>query len=276
MRTIVNTEGVRVAELLTEKGMDAPPKRARSDNDFSAWEGIRAQVLDALRACKKEIDDEALRTRCISRVNRMEMIVDKYQRTLEPHDFCPSMADVSRIPVVRKAIIDGTDEEFNACAEEVTARLPGLSPKFLEERNAKLSALLPFRGRRTDALSLAIVWFTCKLCRGSLIHGTDALVHQCLGLQSGISTKPTSEAIFEFRVPSHGWRAGASGFRFSAVASNIARGLILDCGEDPETITLAEMNSKFHRFVLSEKDRLVVHSWRETVSINVMGIHGMS
>jgi len=235
---------------------------------------MKVRVLDAMWACKKEIDDEALKARCISRVNRIEMIVGKYRRTLDPRDFFPSMGDVSRIPDIRKAIIDGTDEEFNARAEEVTAQLPGLTSKFLEERNATLSALLPFKGRSVDVLSLATVWFACGLCHGYLMDGTDALMHQCQGPRSRPPVEPIGEATFENWVPSHGWRAGSSGFKFSTGASTIARGLILDCGEDPENITLAEINSKFHRFVSSEKDGLVVRSWRETVSTGVVGIHG--
>ena len=201
------------------------------------------------------------------------MTVGNYQRTLDPHDFCPSIGDVSRIPGIRKAIIYGTDEGFSACVEEVIAGLPKLTSKSLEERNSKLSALLPFKGRPTDVLSLATVWFTCVSCQVFLMHGIDALMHQCPGPRSRAPAKTIGEATFENSVLSHGWRAGASGFRFSTVASTIARGLIVDCGEDPKTITLAEMNSKFHRFILLEKNRPVVHSWRETVSFGIIRIH---
>lgn len=234
---------------------------------------MKVRVIDAMWACRKEIADKALKARCISRVNRIEMAVEKYQRTLDPHDFCPSMGDVSRIPDIRKAIIDGTDEEFNECIEEVTAKLPRLTFKFLKERNAILSALLPFKGRSADVLSLATVWFTCGLCHVPLMHGTDALMHQCRGPRSRPPVEPIGEATFENWVLSRGWRAGASGFRFSTVASTIARGLILDCGEDPENITVAEINSKFHRFVFSEKGGLAVHGWRGAVSTGVVGIH---
>lgn len=229
-------------------------------------------MLNAMRACKKEIDDNALKARCISRVNRIGTIVGNYQRTLDPHDFCPSMSDVSRIPNIRKAIIDGTDEEFNMCVEEVTAELPALSSKFLEERNATLSDLLPFKRRPAVVLSLAAVWFSCGPCHMTVMHGTEALMHQCQGLRSWPPVEPIGEATFENWVPRYGWRAGASGFRFSTIASTIARGLILDCGEDPENITLAEINSKFHRFVFSGKDGLPVHSWRETVSTGTAGM----
>lgn len=121
----------------------------------------KVRVLGAMRRCRKEIDNEALEGRCVSRVNRIEGIVDKYRRTLDPHDFCLSVGDVCRIPGIRKVIIDGTDEEFNTCAEEVTARFPELTLQFFEEPTARLLALLPFNGRSNNALSLATALFTC-------------------------------------------------------------------------------------------------------------------
>jgi len=39
LRSIVETEGVRAAQLLTEKGMDAPPENAQSENTFQHGRG---------------------------------------------------------------------------------------------------------------------------------------------------------------------------------------------------------------------------------------------
>jgi len=54
---------------------------------------------------------------------------------------------------------------------------------------------------------------------------------------------------------------------FSEATSTIAQGLILDCGEDPESTTSAEMDSKLHWFVIYKNDKLVAHDWRETVRV---------
>ena len=223
-------------------------------------------MLDAVRRCKKGIDDKVLAPRCISQVVRMEAIVDKFQRTLDLHDFCPLMGDVCRIPDIRSVIINGTDKEFDACAEEVTIGLPNLASQFLEERTAVLSDLLPFNERPPNVLSLATVWFACGLCN-YLLDGPDTLVHQCLAPGDWPSEEQIGESTFERRVLSQGWSAGALSFSFSWFASDIARKLILDCGEDPENVTWAEVNSKFHRFILSKNGDLAAHSWRETVSI---------
>lgn len=237
--------------------------------------------VEAMRTCKEEIENraenKALEARCISRVNRMRVVVDKYQRTLDPHDFCPTMEDVCRTPDIRKAIIDGTDEEFNVCAEETTSRLPELTSKILEERTTKLSALLPFNGGPADVLSLATAWFTCGSCNliATPMHSADVLRHQGPPLKQS-PEEPTgiSEATFNYHVPARCWYTETSKFGFSEVASTIARGLILDCGEDPESITLAEINSKFHRSVFYENGELIAHNWEETVgSTSYLGAH---
>ena len=233
---------------------------------------MKVEILEAMRACKEEIErkaeDKALDARCISRVNKMRMVVQKYQRTLHPHDFFPSMEDVCRTPDIRTVIIDGTDEEFDTCVEGTTSRLPELTSQTLEERTLKLSALLEFDGRPADVLTLATVWFTCGLCNPSLMHGTDVLGHQCPIASREIPGEAIgiSEATFNYHVPARCWNAETFSLRFSEAASAVARGLILDCGEDPESVTLAEINSRFHRFVFYENDELVAHNWEETVS----------
>jgi len=193
-------------------------------------------------------------------MDKMKEVIRGYQRTIDPHDFCPSVEDILRIPEVRKVIIGGSDEEFISCAD--TSGLPKLGARILEERTAKLFALLPSDERRDDALSLAAVWFECGSCH-SLMDGTGASKHQCPASRGWFTGEPAS--IRRLRLATDRW-AQHSKFTFSETASNIARGLILDCGEDPRRITLAEMNSGFHRFAFYEYGRLVVHNWRETVS----------
>ena len=233
---------------------------------------MKVGILEVMRTCKKEIknnvENKALEVRCISRVNKMRVVVGKYQRTLDPHDFCPAIEDVCRTPDIRKVIIDGTDEEFNVCAEEATSRLPDLGSQILEERAAKLSALLPFNGEPANVLSLATAWFTCGLCNPTLMHSPDVLGHQRpIPLrQSPEGSIGIGEATFNYHVPARCWYTETSKFGFSEVVSTIARGLILDCGEDPESITLAEINSRFHRFVFYEDRELVAHNWGGTVS----------
>ena len=236
---------------------------------------MEVRILDTMRTCQKEIEDRTLRARCTSRVNEVAAIVQKYRRTLGPHDFCPWSQDICNIPDIRKVIIDGTDEEFNTCTEEVTSKLPKLTSQILEGRTAKLSVLLPFGDRPDNVLLLATAWFKCSLCHlYPAIHGIDVLRHHCPLTWSPPSGKSAGEAAFSSYALGRGWCAENSKFTFAKAESNVARELILDCGEDPESITLAEINSKFHRFVFNENDELVAHNWEETVSsIGFVSVH---
>lgn len=229
---------------------------------FSAWEDMEVRILNAMHACKQRVDAALLIDLWDLRVAKMVAVVNAYQRTFHPHDFYPSAADVCRIPDVREVSMDGTDEEFNACIEGLTSRLPELTSKLLGERTAILSALIPFDERPDNVLSLAAVWFNCESCmrhlQCSLLHGLDALVHECL------YAKPVGEVAFDTIALRGGWHAT---FTFSKLSSAIARELVLDCHEDPESITLAEMNSKLYRFIVGESDQ-VVCSWKDTVSFS--------
>jgi len=219
--------------------------------------------------CKQQIEDKASEARCTSRVKEMRAIISKYRRTLHPHDFCPSMEDVGQIPDIRKATIEGTDEEFDACVKDISSELPKLTSRILEERTARVSAQLPFNERPDNALSLAKVWFSYGPgpFHSCLVDGTEALSHRNSFPRGYPPGRSIGEETFNLQTLGQRWWTKDSTLSFSEAASAVARRLILDCSEDPESITLAEMNSKFHRFVFYESDKLVAHNWRETVRL---------
>lgn len=218
-----------------------------------------------MQKCKREIEKKALEDRCISRVARVREIVGKYERTLGPYDFCLSAHEVCRVPDIRKVIIDGTDGEFDSCAEEVYLRLPILTSGFLEERTTKISALLPFKKRTEDVLSLATAWVECGSCITHPMHATDALKHYCSTAWTYPYRRPVGEATFDIRTQGRAWCGGGTKLQFSRHFSIVTRGLILDCGEDPETITWAEINTKLHRFFDHRTTDIVVYSLGEVV-----------
>jgi len=229
------------------------------------------RILNVMRTRKQEIEDSILMSRWWSRVKKLGTVVEEYQRTLHPHDFWPSVDDVCRTPDIRKVIIHGTEEEFSICVEEVVSELPKLTSKLLEERIAKLSALIPFNKRPDNVLSLATFWFECEMCGRSPIHGTDALRHE--RVRSDPREGPVGETTFDTVTLRRSWCPETPNFKFSTATSTIARGLILECGEDPESVTLAEMNCKPHRFIYREKD-LFAYGWRDTVSPSgPVGVH---
>ena len=167
---------------------------------------MEARILDAMRARKQEIEYKALKDRCISRVTKMRTIVEGYRRTHHPHDFRLLLEDVCRFPDIRRVIIDGTDEEFDTRAEDVTSRLPELTAQYLEERTAKVSALLPFEGQSGNAISLATAWVKCGSCDLRPMHATNALNHYCsIPCSDSSSEKSIAEATFDTYVPRRAW-----------------------------------------------------------------------
>ena len=198
----------------------------------------------------------------------MREVIRGYRRTSGPHDFCPSVEDVWRFSDTRKLIINKTDEEFNTNAD--IGGFPNLISQILEVRTTKLLALLPSGERRDNVLSLAAIWFKCLSCH-SFADGIDALGHQCTTPRD-LSNGGPAGLTFDIRTLRQDKWPETFRFSFSAAASSVARGLILDCGEDPRSITLEEMNSKFHRFSFYEYGRLVVRNWKETVSFLVLWV----
>lgn len=218
-----------------------------------------------MRARKQEIEHETLKARCFSRVTRVGTITEGYRRTRDPHDFYPLLEDICRLPDMHRVIINGTDEEFDTCAEDVASRLPELTAQYLDERTVKISALLPFESQSGDAVSLATAWVKCGSCDSRPMHATDALKHYCPIQCSDSSEKPIAEATFDIYVPRRAWCGGATKLEFMIGLSRTARELALNCGEDPGSLTWAEINTKFHRLVRHNGNYPVVYNWSEMV-----------
>ena len=153
---------------------------------------------------KQELEDDAL-----SRVEEMRVIIREYQRTLfHPHDFYLSMEDVGQIPDIRKAIVNGTDEQFKICVEDVISGLPGLTSNFLEDRTTKVLALLPLDRRPDNVLSLAAVWFTFGPAASRsphLMDGTEAPSHWEPVSRNQTPETPIGEETFDRYVLEQFW-----------------------------------------------------------------------
>ena len=109
------------------------------------------------------------------------------------------------------------------------------------------------------------------------IHGTDVPSNrQCLILPSDPPGKPIGEATLDLHTIGTGLVPQISQvYIFGSCFNYYSRIeiLILDCGEDPESITLAEINSKLHWFVFYENGELAAHNWAEIVSPSLLGVH---
>ena len=221
---------------------------------------------------------EIIRSR--SRIDKIRSVVDSFYDSLpHPHDFHPSVADVCWIPEVQKAIISGMDEEFDACETDIRARLPELSATWLQERRNFFLALLPQGSPTVERLSLATTIFYCTKCKDRGMRIEKALLHTCGGWDKDylnerrfqeIPGKHIAE-VFCDKVRSP-WHSEYSEYKYSEWFSCLVRGIVLECGEDPDTITTEEMNNKHFRFACFGTDGAIrVRSWHEVLSYRVKG-----
>ena len=166
---------------------------------------------------------------------------------------------------------------FNTWADEISPRLPKFTSEILEERITMVSPPLPVNEQSDNLLSLTTARFSCGLYYRHPIHGTDVPSNrQCLILPSDPPGKPIGEATLDLHTIGTGLVPRISqvyifGSRFNYYSR--IEILILDCGEDPESITLAEINSKLHWFVFYENGELAAHNWAEIVSPSLLGVH---
>ena len=214
--------------------------------------------------------------RCKPRIDRVRRIVDPFRFSLpHPRDLSPSTADIFWIPEVRKAIIDGTDKVFQGLEADLPSRIPELSATWLEERSKFFLQLLPQDPPSLKHLHLATTFFGCLECRQSGMRTEDVLSHYCRDdsygseHKAGLSSAASAKSFYNrASVP---WDSGFSEHQYSAGLSASVREVVVECGEDPDTITIQDMNWKHHRFVrFGWGGAIAVLNWSEVVSPGVL------
>ena len=211
---------------------------------------------------------------CESRIAGINKIVDLFRFSLpHPHDFSPSTADVCWIPEVRKTIIGGTDAEFQHLEADLRSRMSELSASQLEERKKFFLQLLPQDSSNLEHLSLVTTLFDCTKCDHSEMCTKAALSHTCVSFSHGYKNEHKasfsnvhSETAFNDRagIP---WDSGFSEYKHSGVYSALVREVVVECGENLDTVTTQEMNRRPHRFVrFGSGGAIAVLNWSEAVS----------
>jgi len=234
-----------------------------------------------MRDESQRIRDQLDAGRCKFRIDRVEVLIDSFRLSLpHPHDFAPSSADVCWIPEVRKAIADGTDDEFRECEADLRSRIPELSVAWLEERQKFFLGLLPQDSPTLKHLFLATTLFDCTKCRELGLHIEDALSHYCYHTSYDYDrehraslTNAASAGTF-YRWTSAPWDSRLAKYEYSTQLSTVVREIVVQCGEDPDTITTREMNRKHHRFArFGRGDGLIaVVNWLEVVSSRIRSL----
>lgn len=219
------------------------------------------------------IHGQIVADRCQSRIKQVQEIATSFHFSLpHPHDFHPSAADICWIPEVRKTILDGTDAEFQDCIDDIQSRISELSATWLEERRNTFLRLLPQDPPTPMHLSLATTIFDCERCHKSPMHIEEALYHYCYSSEGDIlrGTK-----FLDYRIqPNYNhdigspWNPRVAKYSYSATLAALIREIVLECGENPDTITTQEMNRKHHRFVRFDnyQSTIIVRNWVQAVS----------
>jgi hypothetical protein len=225
-----------------------------------------------MREKSKIIHSQLVTERCKSRVNQVWRIADSFRFSRpHPHDFYPSTADICWVPEVRKAIVDGTDEEFQECIADIRSRISDWSAKWFEERRNVFLQLLPQDPPSPKHFSLVTTLFDCAKCCSYRMRIEGALSHHCSAFCYGDGFDaqfPNSESAMVYRhFVGSPWNSGFAEYRYSAEYAALAREIVLECGENPDTVTIQEMNKKQHRFARFDSDKAVtVLDWIEAVS----------
>jgi hypothetical protein len=231
---------------------------------------------------KKEserIHRENRNAECRFRINRIKEIVSSFRSSLpHPHDFSPSTADACWIPEVQKAIFSGTSEQFRDREEELRSEISELSATWLEERREIFLEHLPQRSPSVEYLSLATTLFDCTFCRKFGMRIEQALSHECRYTHGDTKyfkmfSSISDANIFYYDVGAP-WNSGLAVYKYSEELSALVREIVLECGEDPDTITTKEMSGKHHRFVrLGTNGSITVLNWLQAVSSRVCGLN---
>jgi len=236
-------------------------------------------MRDELKSINARLDAK----RCESRIDRVGVVVDSFRFSLpHPHDFSPTKADLCWIPEVQKTIIDGTDEEFQDCEADLRSRISELSAAWLKERRNFFLRLLPQDSPSLEHLPLMTTLFDCTKCHrlGAGLHIENALSHRCYDYSyrhehRGNFTSAASASTF-YSKAGNPWDSGYAKYEYSARLSALVREVVIGCGENPDTITVREMNRKHHRFACFSGSVSVLN-WSEAVSSGARSLdHPMS
>ena len=199
----------------------------------------------------------------------VERIVDSFRFSLPHlHDFAPSTPDICWIQEVRNTIVNGTDKEFQDREAEIRSRIPELSATWLEERRRFFLQLLPQNSPSPEHLFLAITLFDCMRCHSLGMRIEEATSPVCR-LRYGDERKaelPIINSTNFFDNVGAPWDLGFAKYGYSTQLSAFVSEIVLECGENPDTVTTKEMNQKRYRYVCFDAGQINVLNWLQAVS----------
>ena len=212
----------------------------------------------------------SVRQKLTNRIKALDVVLEQLVVTrprIAPTVFHVASSDPYSIMV--KSSTTG-DQSIDVVLKEI-AQLPGFITQWRQKTDQYLANLIPrsHRQRNTLLLELATTFFQCDMCTEPISY-PRILMHDCFlhtigrsnrnAQGSGLRKKRTSKG--EIREPrplrvidadtvwptlseyGAGMHPGRTGVAFHKEAFQSARRIISTCGENPDTITYAEMDQK--------------------------------
>lgn len=180
----------------------------------------------------------------------------------------PQILDVALTEPFKSYVLGELDEEpiFMTDNDEFAKSLEHFTEDWNESRNQFLASLLPKSqngpgrasakgkdkaGSSAKALNLATTFFQCPSCVEPISY-PRVLAHECQRQPSTQVNRrdadPEDLLVVSAAIYHRPWLCDCRDLTFDQEASNVARAIIHECGENPDEITAEQMDEKECRF----------------------------
>ncbi|KAF9469335.1 hypothetical protein BDZ94DRAFT_374652 [Collybia nuda] len=219
--------------LSTLPGVDQPkPLTPR------IWDNIRDDIIETLEEVK---EDRLKRERLQMLRRRVGTLRSALMELPQTTDIVPDFADICAVQPFR-TIIFKTPREDSLTKEQFAASLTEFSNIAAEWRTSCVQQLFELLPRPFDvsALKLATVFFRCHWCTEPITY-PRILKHACL-VKRYSDLDDDDDELQQACSPVLPWNLGGEQISFDDEASSFARDIIKSCGQDPERVTMSEMD----------------------------------
>lgn len=263
---------MRIAKPLTDEGTFFTPAVKSSSCLMlrTEWATLYPQLIKRLETTKelrlKQQKQKRISERCFT---LHEMILSWALEQHQPQDILPKVLDVAFSEPFRSFVFDDLDTEptFITDKDELAGIMERFTEEWNEARNEFLLSLIPkftSKGRAGEStkgkgaatpisvLELATTFFQCPSGRKNCSSGQDALsyprilAHECQRTlatrKNRRDTDPEGLHILSTGLYSRPWLSTCKGTTFDQEASDIARMIVQECGEDPNEVTAERMD----------------------------------
>jgi hypothetical protein len=228
--------------------------------------------LEQLKAARlKRERGELLR----SRMFILENLVKEYTSTQPRTKPLPKAVDIAALEPFYSLIFSPMDiilEEFKSNVIGFQTELTDLCDKWVKSSSELLVRLLPKSFATNPDLHLATIFFRCRWCREPISY-PRVLKHECLTMNHSRTSDESDDELLQASNLYHPWNYGGEQVTFHEEGHLCAKEIISVCGQDPDSITLSEMDDLDYRVEClhcahPSRGRLVM-KWKTAVRMNL-------